>query len=145
MIKTFICILLILSNIFVLFIKKNSHKIIFLFILDIFIILVVNTIFKLGMANLILFFSFGAINLFFYFDKTENFNLKLNNEIISGITLNLILTLFFYFSIKNNFSHLKSIFEMTIYQIYFSILLLIAFFVVGYLILINNKEDNNNV
>lgn len=145
MIKTFFCILLISSNIFVLFIKKISHKIIFLFILDIFIILVANTIFKLGMANLILFLSFGIVNLFFYFDKTENFNLKLNNEIIYGIALNLILILFFYFSIKNNFGHLKNIFEMTAYQIYFSILLLIALFVVGYLILINNREENKNV
>jgi hypothetical protein len=84
------------------------------------------------------------INLFFYFDKTTNSYLKLNSEIISGAILNFILLLSFYFSIKNVLS-LKTVFEMTSYQISFSILLLIVLFIIGYLILMENIRDDSNV
>jgi len=143
MLKVILCIL-IMGNLFVLFIKSPVQKIIFLSSLDIITIILANTIFKFGMSNLILFLSFIMINLFFYFDKTTNSYLKLNSEIISGAILNFILLLSFYFSIKNILS-LKTVFEMTSYQISFSILLLIFLFIIGYLILMENIRDDSNV
>jgi len=143
MLKVILCIL-IMGNLFVLFIKSPVQKIIFLSGLDIITIILANTIFKFGMSNLILFLSFIMINLFFYFDKTTNSYLKLNSEIILGAILNFILLLSFYFSIKNVLS-LKTVFEMTSYQISFSILLLIVLFIIGYLILMENIRDDSNV
>jgi len=143
MLKVILCIL-IMGNLFVLFIKSPVQKIIFLSGLDIITIILANTILKFGMLNLILFLSFIMINLFFYFDKTTNSYLKLNSEIISGAILNFILLLSFYFSIKNVLS-LKTVFEMTSYQISFSILLLIVLFIIGYLILMENIRDDSNV
>jgi len=143
MLKVILCIL-IMGNLFVLFIKSPVQKIIFLSGLDIITIILANTIFKFGTLNLILFLSFIMINLFFYFDKTTNSYLKLNSEIISGAILNFILLLSFYFSIKNVLS-LKTVFEMTSYQISFSILLLIFLFIIGYLILMENIRDDSNV
>ena len=143
MLKVILCIL-IMGNLFVLFIKSPVQKIIFLSGLDIITIILANTIFKFGTLNLILFLSFIMINLFFYFDKTTNSYLKLNSEIISGAILNFILLLSFYFSIKNVLS-LKTVFEMTSYQISFSILLLIVLFIIGYLILMENIRDDSNV
>jgi len=143
MLKVILCIL-IMGNLFVLFIKSPVQKIIFLSGLDIITIILANTILKFGMLNLILFLSFIMINLFFYFDKTTNSYLKLNSEIISGAILNFILLLSFYFSIKNILS-LKTVFEMTSYQISFSILLLIFLFIIGYLILMENIRDDSNV
>jgi hypothetical protein len=143
MLKVILCIL-IMGNLFVLFIKSPVQKIIFLSGLDIITIILANTILKFGMLNLILFLSFIMINLFFYFDKTTNSYLKLNSEIILGAILNFILLLSFYFSIKNVLS-LKTVFEMTSYQISFSILLLIVLFIIGYLILMENIRDDSNV